>query len=145
MKGTEKQRRWIPDLIDAYDIKSIADIGAGDLNWIKSMDIPNSVHYQAYDLVPRKPEVVKFDLVRQVPPVVDMVMCLWVLNHLPYIDAVAAVANLKASGARYLLMTHREKYRADQPPVVDMPFIEHMVLNDRGDDIRLVDLSQVRA
>ena len=29
----------IPQIIEKYGIRSIADIGAGDLNWIKTMDL----------------------------------------------------------------------------------------------------------
>jgi hypothetical protein len=143
MAATVAQREWIPGIIEKYFIESIADIGAGDLNWIKSTPIPNHVEYTAYDLVPRKPEVIKFDLIEQIPPPVDLIMCLWVLNHLPYEACQMAIANIKKSGAKYLLMTDRLRYKEDQPPEVEMPAIESMALNDKGDSIKLIDLDSV--
>jgi len=140
MQATKAQREWIPALIEAYFIESIADIGAGDLNWIKNMDIPNHIEYWAYDLVPRAPEVIKFDIIKEVPAPVDMIMCLWVLNHLPYDECKQAIANIKKSGSKYLLMTDRLRYREDQPKEIDMPSIRSMPLNNKGDTIKLIDL-----
>lgn len=136
---TEAQRKWIPEIIEKYDIQTIADIGAGDLNWIKRTNL-NGAEYTPYDLVPRQPEVKRFDLLQQIPPKVDLIMCLWVLNHFPFEHCQQAIKNLKASGAKYLMMTDRLRYRADQPPEIDMPFIDKLVLNDKGDSIKLVQL-----
>lgn len=136
---TVEQREWIPSLIEKYNIKSIADIGAGDLNWVKLIDL-TAIDYTAYDLVPRLPEVKTFDLVQQVPPKVDLLMILWVLNHFPYDHCEKAIKNIKASGAKYLLMTDRERYRKDQPQEIDFPYLEKLVLNEKNDSIRLVKL-----
>src|SRR5574341_1448243 len=81
LEATEAQRRWIPTLISRYAIRTIVDVGAGDLNWIRHTDL-RGAQYTPLDLVPRRPEVKAFDLVRQVPPQADLLMCLWVLNHL---------------------------------------------------------------
>ena len=54
LSETKAQRQWIPEIIGKYGIKTIADIGAGDLNWITHMNM-GGVEYAAYDLVPRKP------------------------------------------------------------------------------------------
>lgn len=140
LSTTVQQRAWIPKLIDKYGIRTIADIGAGDLNWIKHTDL-RGAQYAPYDLVPRKPEVKQFDLVNEVPPKVDMLMCLWVLNHLTYEQCQAAIRNLRASGSKYLLMTERERYKADSPPEADMPHIEAMRLNEKNDFIKLVVLN----
>ena len=143
LRATKKQRDWIPEIIESYNIYSIADIGAGDLNWIKETELPSEVEYWAYDLVPRHPEVIKFDLVKEVPPPVDMIMCLWVLNHFPYDECKTAIENLKKSGSRYLLMTDRIRYRKDQPAELSMPYIEKMMLNHLGDSLMLIDLEAV--
>jgi hypothetical protein len=134
--ATTAQRAWIPRLIEAYEIRSIVDVGAGDLNWIGRMDL-RGAEYVPLDLVPRRPGVKQFDLVREVPPAADMLMCLWVLNHLEYADCLSAIKNLKASGARYLLMTDRPKWHHEQPPEIVMPHIEELKLNDKGDRILL--------
>ncbi len=138
---TVRQRDWIPQLIDRYEIRTIADIGAGDLNWIHHMDL-RGAHYQAYDLVPRAPTVEPFDLVKQIPPAVDLILCLWVLNHLPFEHSRRAIANLRASAARYLLMTDRPIWRQEQPPEIEMPYVERLVLRqDKGDALLLIDLA----
>ena len=143
MRATKAQRNWIPKIIEAYHIQSIADIGAGDLNWIKNMGLSAHIEYWAYDLVPRQPEVIEFDLIKEVPAPVDLIMCLWVLNHLPYDACQTAINNIKKSGARYLMMTDRIRYREDQPSDINMPFIEQMFLNDKGDSIMLIDLEAI--
>jgi len=143
MRATRQQREWIPAQIDKYNIKSIADIGAGDLNWIKKTHLSSDIEYQAYDLVPRQPEIKLFDLVKEIPPAVDMIMCLWVLNHLPFDDVVKAIDNLKKSGARYLMMTDRPTRYNDQPLAVRMPYIEKMSLKVKDDSIILIDLEML--
>jgi len=102
---TRVQRVWIPEMVAKYDIHTIADIGAGDLNWLPLIDWPHPVTYSAYDLVPRRPGVKKFDIIHQIPKPVDCIMCLWVLNHLPEDHARQALDNLKASGSKYLIYT----------------------------------------
>ena len=142
LSSTKKQRLWIPQIIEKYGIKSIADIGAGDLNWIKKTSLKGA-SYQAYDLVPRHESVIQFDLVREVPPAVDMLICLWVLNHLPLKHCRKALQNLKASGARYLMMTDRPIWRIDQPPEIEMPYLEKIVLNEKEDAILFINLAAV--
>lgn len=139
LKETRKQREWIPRIIEKYGICSIADIGAGDLNWITKLDLSH-VAYTAYDLVPRHESVQPFDLVAEVAPAVDMLMCLWVLNHFPMENSRKAIANLKASGSKYLMMTDRPRWHADQPAEIHMPYIEKLPLNDKGDSITLISL-----
>ena len=134
--ATTAQRKWIPRLIETYGIKSIVDVGAGDLNWISITDLGGAT-YIPFDLIPRHPSVKQFDLVRDVPPVADMLMCLWVLNHLDFETCRAALKNLKASGSRYLLMTDRPKWHHEQPPEIVMPHIEELKLNEKGDRILL--------
>jgi hypothetical protein len=102
---TKVQRQWIPAMVEKYGIRTINDIGAGDLNWIPSVDWPHPVEYMAYDLVPRHPSVQEFDLLHTVPPAADLSMCLWVLNHMPPDQARVAQDNLLASGSKYLMVT----------------------------------------
>jgi hypothetical protein len=137
--ATKAQRHWIPRLIEKYAIRSIVDVGAGDLNWIRGTDLKGA-KYTALDLVPRLPEVKRFDLVQEVPPAADLLMCLWVLNHLPFDASRKALANLKASGSKYLLQTDRPIWHHEQPPEIVMPFIEELKLNEKGDRILLCPL-----
>jgi len=141
LSETGKQREWIPKIIADYDIKAIADIGAGDMNWIRHMSFIGDVDYKPYDLVPRHPEVQYFDLLNQIPPKVDLIMCLWVLNHFPYADAQLALDNIKKSGSKYLLTTDRPRWHDMQPPeIVLLDPIEKLLLNHKNDSIMLVQL-----
>lgn len=138
---TEKQRQWIPKILFDYNIKTIADIGAGDLHWVKKMDLHKGIEYTPYDLVPRLPEVQYFDLLKSIPPKVDLLMCLWVLNHFSKDECRLAIENIKASGSKYLLITYRPKYAPDLPIEHEMPFIEEMLIDEKMDCyLRLVDL-----
>ena len=141
IEQTATQRRWLPAIAARYGIRTIADIGAGDLNWMRRIEWPAGVTYSAYDLVPRHPSVTEFDLVRQVPPCVDMILCLWVLNHLPFDDCRAALANIRSSKSRYLCMTDRPKWRSEQPPELALPAIDAITVRpETGDRIIVVDL-----
>ena len=139
LRNTKAQREWIPQMVEKYGIRSIADIGAGDLNWIRKMSL-GRVDYTAYDLVPRHESIIRFDLVAEIPPPVDMIMCLWVLNHFPMDNSRQAIANLKASGSKYLMMTDRPRWHKDQPEEIKMPYIEKLPLNPIGDSIMLIEL-----
>lgn len=138
LENTVEQRVWLPEIAARFGIRTVADVGAGDLNWMRHMDW--DVEYTPYDLVPRRPEVIEFDLVRQVPPTVDAILCLWVLNHMPFEDCRGAIRNLKASGSRYLIMTDRPIWHHEQPPEIQMEALETLVLNAKGDQIKLVEL-----
>lgn len=143
LSSTRAQREWIPQLVRKYHFRTVADIGAGDLNWIKHMQWPDDTVYMPFDLVPRHEEVVEFNLLEEVPPKVDLLLCLWVLNHFPKDHCIKAIENLRASGTPYLLVTDRKRWIKDQPlemlDLVDAA-VEVLVLNDKGDSIRLVEL-----
>jgi hypothetical protein len=139
LEATKAQRRWIPGLIDSYAIRTIVDVGAGDLNWLRVTDL-RGAHYTPLDLVPRCHGVKQFDLVREVPPPADLLLCLWLLNHLDFEPCRKALENLKASGSKYLLMTDRPIWHHEQPPEIVMPHVEELKLNDKGDRILLCPL-----
>ena len=141
LRNTARQRAWIPAIVAAHRIRTIADIGAGDLNWMNHIKLPDGVEYRAYDLVPRRPDVQPFDLVAEVAPKADLLLCLWVLNHLPFDQCRQAIENLKASGSTYLAMTDRPRWRQEQPPEIRMPYIASLDLGTpAGDSILLIDL-----
>ncbi len=139
IKSTKNQRDWIPPILEKYNIKSIADIGAGDLNWIKHVEL-GDIDYQAFDLVPRHKDVKKFDLLKKVPPKVDLIMCFWVLNHMPKEHCKQAIKNIKKSGAKYLMMTDVERYHKDQPKEILMDHIECFNNGDLLGTIKLIEL-----
>jgi hypothetical protein len=105
LSQTEIQRTWMPAMVEKYQISTISDIGAGDLNWIGLIEWPHPVRYSALDLVPRAKSVTPFDIIYEIPPKSDLLVCLWLLNHLPEHHAKAALKNLLASGSKYLMYT----------------------------------------
>lgn len=149
--NTAAQREWIPDVVQRYRVNTIADIGAGDLNWWPLIEWryhaePVVTHY---DLVPRHPEVVEFDLLADVPDSVDMIVCLWVLNHLPSDACIRALDHIIASGSRYLMTTDRPRWHGEQPDefldLVAEDGLEHLTLDRiKGDAIHLIDLQRAR-
>jgi hypothetical protein len=140
LEATKTQREWIPKIIKEHRIKTIADVGAGDLNWFSKLNLPKTVHVKHYDVYPRRPEVIQFDLLKASPPASDMILCLWVLNHFDFESCRKAIENLKASGSKYLMMTDRPIWHHEQPPEIKMEYVEELKLNDKGDRILLCPL-----
>lgn len=131
---TRQQREWLADIAERYQIKTIADIGAGDLNWIPLVNWPHQVTYSAYDLVPRNSGVKKFDILQQVPKKFDCILCLWVLNHMSEAQALKAIENIRASGSVYMVLT----YWPAMPKSLDIEPLESVVIRPRiNADIRL--------
>lgn len=128
LKVTQKQREWIPRLVDELEIKKISDIGAGDLNWISKIKFGIDVRYTPYDLVPRHKSVNSFNLLTTVPPKSDLLMCLWVLNHFPNKEHKLGFENLLKSKSKYLLITQRETWVDYKLDIIDV-----LVLNNTKD------------
>lgn len=132
---TKVQREWIPRIVEQYEIHSIVDIGAGDLNWINEIDWPYPLLYRAYDLVPRVSGVERLDIINETPPPADLLMCLWVLNHLPEREQKAATARIAASGSKYIMYT----YWPAMPAHLDWGADESVVINDKKQaELRLI-------
>jgi len=140
LENTEIQRQWLPEMVEEFGITSIADIGAGDLNWIKRIEL--GCDYQGYDLVPRHSEVKEFNLLEDDMPEADCYMCLWVLNHFPKAQARAALARLLTGGNRFLI-TH---YEPRMPAFIDIKPERSVVIRKRpaGDPRGDVDLRLIR-
>lgn len=139
LANTVRQRQWLSEFFKKHGIKSIVDVGAGDLNWIRHMDL-SGIEYTPLDIVPRHESVKQFNLLEGPPPAADCVLCLWVLNHLPYDDCKVAISNLLASGSKYLVMTDRPKFHPFQPPEIKMQALDALLLNDKGDRIKAIRL-----
>ena len=140
IEATRAQRDWIPKIIKKYHIKSVVDVGAGDLNWFGKMKLPKTLRVLHCDVYPRHPDVVEFDLLHESPPPADLILCLWVLNHFNLESCRQALANLKASGSKYLMMTDRPIWHHEQPPEIVMEYVEELKLNEKGDRIILCPL-----
>lgn len=115
-------RNWLPSIVEKYDIYSIADIGCGDQNWIHMVDWPYEIEYKGYDVKPRNEEVHRLDIVEQTPPSADLMLCIYVLNHLSPKQMRRALFNLQASGAPYLLTSY---CTFDKIPLTLLEHIHH--------------------
>lgn len=138
IENTEHQRKWIPQIVEKYKIKTISDIGAGDLNWMSNVQLPKDVKYTPYDLVPRQPEVLEFDLLTTIPPKSDLIMCLWVLNHFPDEQSLAAMENIKKSGSKYLIITNTPKWNQDY--ITELGYIDMITISKFNAEIRFIKL-----
>lgn len=138
LSETKAQSEWLPKIVAKYKIRSIVDIGAGDLNWISKIDL--GCKYTPLDLVPRHPDVTQFDILQAVPPKATMAMCLWVLNHFPLIEAERAYCNILESGCKYLLMTWERRLHG----FLDLPAIDSIVIRKRDDERGNVELRLIK-
>ncbi len=120
--GTEAIRTGIEEIIKQLEVSSIVDVPCGDLNWLRSVDLGDA-EYLGVDVVPDLIEHnretygtdrMRFaceDLTVWVPPAVDLVIVRDLLIHLTNEQALAALANVVASGARLLLVSNYAKVR----------------------------------
>ena len=117
LEATETLRRRLPEIIDKYEITSILDIPCGDFGWMRHVDI-RGASYIGADIVPEivetntahfaDPGVRDFrilDICSDPLPQVDMIFCRDCLVHLSNRRVSAALANIAASGAKYLMAT----------------------------------------
>ncbi len=103
-------------LLRRLGVRRVLDVPCGDFAWMKQVDLAG-IDYLGADIVAPLIEAnrrcharpgVEFqvlDLIRDRLPAVDLVLCRDCLVHLPFAQAQQALANIAASGARYLLTT----------------------------------------
>jgi hypothetical protein len=116
MTETAAIRTQLPVWFRQYHITSLLDIPCGDFNWMRGVDL-SGVLYTGADIVPEliagcaarhaaaEREFVCLNLLADPLPTRDAVLCRDCLVHLPHADVLRALANIRASGARYLLAT----------------------------------------
>jgi hypothetical protein len=117
LRRTSPIRSQLPSLLKERNIKFICDVGCGDFNWMKHLDI-GDVTYIGVDIVTEIIDVnrtlygtsrrvfCELNVVQQVVPEVDLILCRQCLNHLRLADIQATISNFKASRSTYLLATH---------------------------------------
>lgn len=114
LDATEHLREEIPNIIRDLGISSILDIPCGDFHWMSQVNL--GVRYIGADIVPDlidanrrnyadtgERSFVVLDLVRDTLPLVDLVICRDVFIHLSNSEIAAALANVRRSGAKYIL------------------------------------------
>ncbi|NTV94172.1 MAG: class I SAM-dependent methyltransferase [Thiobacillus sp.] len=112
---TAELRRCLPPLLTDLNVHSMLDVPCGDWHWMKETTI--DVEYIGADIVPeliqRNQELygdsrhrfLALDLTRDQLPTADLILARDVLVHLSFEDILAALRNIKRSGAEYLLTT----------------------------------------
>ena len=125
LEQTRAVREALPALLRELAAKSLLDIPCGDLHWIKQVDL-GAVQYIGADivrpLIERNRETFagsgrRFEIANLIVdpvPAADAVLCRDCLVHLSHKDVLAALANVKSSGARWLIAT---TYTGDRPNV----------------------------
>ena len=103
LASTAHIRPHLRALWDRYGVLSVCDAGAGDLNWIRHVDL-TGLTYRAFDLVPRAEGVVELDITTEPLPACDLILCRAVLNHIEP-ERVRPALDLFKGSARYLLAT----------------------------------------
>ena len=102
MANTANVRAWLPKLAEEYDIRVVCDAGAGDLHWMQH--VAWNVDYHAFDLIPRRNDVLPIDITTQALPPCDAILCRMVLNHLDT-DRIRMALDLFKQSARFLIAT----------------------------------------
>lgn len=113
---TESLRAQVPALFAELGVRSVLDVGCGDFNWFRTLDL-GGIEYTGVDVVaeliednrrryggPRR-QFLPLEIAAEVPPRADLAFCRDCWVHLPNAQILAAIRNLQASGARYLLAT----------------------------------------
>lgn len=111
-------RPALSHLLRDLAIQSMLDLPCGDFHWMKEVSFPVGMHYTGGDIVPELAmtnqnqfgsSAVSFkqiNLVGDELPCAEFVFCRDCLVHLNYSSIERALANVRRSGARYLLTTH---------------------------------------
>lgn len=116
MDQTKYIRQELPFLITNLHIRSILDIPCGEFYWIKEI-ITDDIKYHGADIVPEiiehnnqfKTDNISFsilDILSDALPYADLMIVRDCFVHLPNELILKGLANIKASGCKYLLTTH---------------------------------------
>ena len=116
LERTRVVRAVLPAIVTRYGVRTILDAPCGDFFWMKEVSL-EGVAYIGADIVPelvaRDTELyaslerrfILCDLVDDVLPQADLILCRDCLVHLSYDDTRRAVDNFRRSGATWLLTT----------------------------------------
>jgi len=117
MAMTAGLRSRLPELFEFLNIRILADAGCGDLNWMKEL-AGQFRFYFGYDIVPelvaelraryagqRQWNFAAADVVTDVLPECDAIICRDCLTHLPPDAALRSLQAFRKSAARFLIAT----------------------------------------
>jgi hypothetical protein len=117
LKYTANLRKELPNLFSRYSIQRVFDAPCGDFNWMRHLLPSVNIEYIGADIV--KPLIdnlnnnyksakilfIHFDLVKETPPQVDLMICRDCLFHLSFQDTKSVLENFIQSKSTYLLTT----------------------------------------
>jgi hypothetical protein len=117
LKYTDNLRRELPSMFREYGIAKVFDAPCGDFNWMRHLLPTVKIVYIGGDIV--KPLIrnlniefnssdisfVHFDLIREIPPKVDLMICRDCLFHFSFKDTKSVLENFIKSESTYLLTT----------------------------------------
>lgn len=117
--NTEKAQLFIQEYIDRFEIKSINDAGCGDFSWMKMIDL-DGIKYAGFDInsemlketrkLHPKIDFFEHDVVNQILPKADLIICRDCLFHLPFESILKALRLFKKSDSKWLIATsHPDK------------------------------------
>ncbi len=114
--ATARLRAILPSFLARHGVRSLLDVPCGDFGWLSLVDL--GVSYTGADIVPSLVDenerryggpsgrrFLTLDLTKDALPRADLVLCRDCLVHLSFEHAGRALANIRASGATYLLTT----------------------------------------
>lgn len=112
---TEAVRAALPALVKELGIESVLDAPCGDFYWMNTVNL--DADYIGGDIVPdlvnanqsrygsARRRFTRVDLTADALPKVDLIFCRDCLPHLAESEVRKAIANIRRSGAKYLLTT----------------------------------------
>jgi hypothetical protein len=115
--STEGLRSGLGEWLARSDVRSLVDLPCGDFNWMRLVRFPAGMDYLGIDIVPALvaqnrsrygADRLRFevgDVLADALPAADVYFCRDLLIHFPNAATQKALANIRRSGARYLLAT----------------------------------------
>jgi hypothetical protein len=117
LKYTANLRKELPNLFSKYSIQRVFDAPCGDFNWMSHLLPFVKLQYIGGDIV--KPLIdnlnakyksdrisfLHFDLIKEIPAEVDLMICRDLLFHLSFQDTKSVLENYVKSKSTYLLTT----------------------------------------
>lgn len=117
LRYTANLRKELPNLFRRYSIQRVFDAPCGDFNWMSHLLPSVNIEYIGADIVKpiienlnnkhksAKISFIHFDLVKEIPPEVDLMICRDCLFHLSFQDTKSVLENFIQSKSTYLITT----------------------------------------
>lgn len=117
LAATARLRKELPSFLERRRVKMLLDVPCGDFGWLSTVELPAA--YIGADIVKTLVDenerrfggrssgrrFLRLDMTRDVLPRADAVLCRDCLVHSSFDNIFRAIANMRASGAQYLITT----------------------------------------